>query len=203
MMKKGLLFLATLLLALPLFAAQFEEGRHYEVIEGAQATASPEVAEYFSFLCPHCHSFEPLVHGLAQSLPEGVPLRRFHAAGFGGNSGRLLTDAFAVMEVLEVTERVAPKVFDSVHVWHARPKTLADIRNLFVAAGVAGDDFELALKSMQVPLLKNRMQQRFQQARIKHLPELVVSGKYRVKRAAVPEQAQLNALVKYLLAKDA
>lgn len=51
-MKKIFIFLAAMMI-LPLAnAAKFEEGVHYEVI-AEQATAKPEVAEYFSYFCPH------------------------------------------------------------------------------------------------------------------------------------------------------
>ena len=49
---------ALLALALPVVAIanQFEEGVHYEVIAD-EATADPEIKEFFSFYCVHCFRF--------------------------------------------------------------------------------------------------------------------------------------------------
>lgn len=75
MKKLTALLVGALLLPLAAFAAQFEEGKHYEVIS-EQATAKPEVKEYFSFYCPACFGFEPKVQALAKQLPVGAELKK-------------------------------------------------------------------------------------------------------------------------------
>ena len=69
-MKKIFASLAFILaIALPAQAKDFKEGEHYDVI-AKQASASPQVAEYFSYFCPHCYSFEPIVLQLKQSCKK-------------------------------------------------------------------------------------------------------------------------------------
>ena len=57
---KAALMAMTLGLAANATAVQYEEGKHYETID-ARASKKPEVKEFFSFYCPACNNFEPVV----------------------------------------------------------------------------------------------------------------------------------------------
>lgn len=56
-------------------APEFKEGVNYDVVKQT-GSAQPEVMEFFSYYCPHCATFEPIVEQLKAGLPEGVPSRR-------------------------------------------------------------------------------------------------------------------------------
>lgn len=62
-----------LMLSLSAHAAQFKEGEHYKVLD-LEASKKPLVTEFFSFYCPHCNSFEPVIQQLKKQLPEGTKL---------------------------------------------------------------------------------------------------------------------------------
>ena len=62
-MKKLFALVATLMLSLSAHAAQFKEGQHYKVLD-LEASSKPTVTEFFSFYCPHCNSFEPIIQQL-------------------------------------------------------------------------------------------------------------------------------------------
>lgn len=55
---------------------RFVEGEHYKVIS-SQATAKPEVKEFFSFWCPHCFNFGPLVAQMKKKNKAINEYRRF------------------------------------------------------------------------------------------------------------------------------
>src|SRR5881392_564246 len=55
--------------------AQAVEGTDYRKIEPPQPTDSPgkiEVIEFFSYMCPHCKEFYPLVSTWEAKLPKNV-----------------------------------------------------------------------------------------------------------------------------------
>ncbi len=89
-MKKLFALLTTLLVSLSIHAAQFEEGKYYKVLDRPHSE-NPKVMEFFSFYCPHCHEFEPIVEQLAAQLPAGTEFQRVHVSFMGGpyqeNSG--------------------------------------------------------------------------------------------------------------------
>ena len=60
-MKKYLLIVLALVFT-PLVgvAADFKEGVEYTVVQ-KNASSKPVVTEFFSYVCPHCYSFQPLM----------------------------------------------------------------------------------------------------------------------------------------------
>ena len=82
MLKRVFLTLSLTFLAPLLACAQesgpYEAGTHYDVIEPAIRTASPdkiEVAEFFWYGCGHCYTFEPMVQQWKKGLAEDVEFR--------------------------------------------------------------------------------------------------------------------------------
>lgn len=74
-MKKLFALVATVMLSVSAYAAQFKEGEHYQVLK-TPVSSSPVVSEFFSFYCPHCNTFEPIIAQLKQQLPEGLNSRK-------------------------------------------------------------------------------------------------------------------------------
>ena len=57
----------------------YEEGTHYVALQIPIKTRDPakvEVAEYFSYGCPHCYQFEPMINAWKSSLPADVEFGR-------------------------------------------------------------------------------------------------------------------------------
>ena len=64
MMKKLLALASVALLSFSVQAAKFSEGDYYKILE-LPKSSSPIVTEFFSFYCPHCNSFEPMIQELS------------------------------------------------------------------------------------------------------------------------------------------
>jgi len=90
-MKKLFALVTTLLLSLSAHAAQFSEGEHYKVLD-LEASKKPTVTEFFSFYCPHCKTFDPIIRQLKAQLPEGVKLNKAHVSLMGGAMGKELNN---------------------------------------------------------------------------------------------------------------
>ncbi|MED5526164.1 thiol:disulfide interchange protein DsbA/DsbL [Gallaecimonas pentaromativorans] len=200
-MKNLLLGLVALCLVPFAFAKDFKEGENYDVIKMAAPTAQPEVTEYFSFLCPHCYRFEPIVHELAAQLPKDVKFTRNHVDFLGRDLGVELSRSYAVMELLGVEDKVAPKMFSAIHEQHVRLTGRDDIRKVFVAAGVPGEDFDSAVNSFSVNGRLAQMERNTQSADITGVPTVVVNGKYKVNMGSVSSKEELFELVDYLTQK--
>src|SRR5690242_13316513 len=75
-MKKTLFALAALMLASQVPAANWEAGKHYEVLDQPQRTnvapGKVELMEVFSYGCPHCDRFQSTMSRLKSSLPANV-----------------------------------------------------------------------------------------------------------------------------------
>ncbi|EKE75930.1 thiol:disulfide interchange protein DsbA/DsbL [Gallaecimonas xiamenensis] len=201
-MKKLLLGLVALCLVPFAFAKDFKEGENYEVIKMAAPTARPEVTEYFSFLCPHCFAFEPMIKELKEQLPENVKFSRNHVDFLGRDLGVELSRSYAVMELLGVEDKVAPKMFSLIHEQHLRLSGRDDIRKVFVAAGVPGEDFDSAVDTFSVNGRLAQMERNTQSADIKGVPTIIVNGKYKLITSSVSSKEELFQLVDFLASKQ-
>lgn len=192
------------------FAAKFEAGTHYEVLPTPQ-TAQPEVVEFFSFLCPHCKSFEPLVQKLEQSLPKGQTLIRNHVDFLGGvpaDFQSALGRVFFVADNAGVGHQFADALFAHIHVKRAGINSMDDLRALALSAGVPALVYDSNIASAkvnaQVDAIKARQNFYSEQKVLRGVPSLIVNGKYQVLlgglNAENPQQ-DLNELVAYLLNK--
>ncbi len=62
---------------------RFKAGEDYQVLE-TPATDTPTVTEFFSFYCPHCYQFEPLVQQLKQQVPDNAKVVKKPCVLYGG-----------------------------------------------------------------------------------------------------------------------
>jgi len=115
MKKTFALLIGLFLLPLSVNAADFKEGTHYDVISRT-ATETPEVLEFFSFYCPHCYKFEPLMNLLKKELPDNVKIKKNHVNFLGQNMGPKITQAYAAAGILKVEDKITPIIFDEIHV---------------------------------------------------------------------------------------
>jgi thiol:disulfide interchange protein DsbA len=76
--NKILAALLTGLLCTLCLAADLQAGRDYSLIDPPLATQKNkiEVIEFFSYACPHCKEFHPLISQWAAQLPKDVSFRR-------------------------------------------------------------------------------------------------------------------------------
>ena len=192
---KKLLLMATALLLMPMLsqaaetpksatpktAALYKEGVHYAVVNKGPKTKKIEIKEYFSFLCPHCYDFyRDVLPKLEKHLPKNVKFTQSHVDFLGGQTGKDLSRAFAVAELLNVKQKMEKVLFDAIHVKKQRIVNLRDIRKLFVANGVDGKEFDSLVNSFMVNTRVSQMAHDAAEDDIHGVPELVINGKYKV-----------------------
>lgn len=202
---------AALALMLPVVAnaAQFEEGVHYEVV-AERGTKKPEVTEYFSFFCPACNAFEPLLDKVKPQLNEGVKFKKSHVDFVGSRDPKVqqvMAQSLALAEVLPQKDKIIAAIFTHIHAKRNKINELADMKDIFVAQGVDGKKFDKMYKSFAVRTNTSkmaRMQQKWSEKRaLTGVPTFIVNGKYklRLRESKMTTPEQISALINYLAAK--
>lgn len=200
-MKKVLVVLFGLLIAPLLQAApQFKEGVNYDVVRQA-ATPQPEVLEFFSYFCPHCYQFEPIMAELRKELPAGVTFKRNPVAFLGGDMGPELQRAYAVGEMLKASDKVDPLFFAAIHTERKPPQNRADVKAIFEKAGIDGKDFDGAIDSFAITGMVAQYDRNTGTYNIRGVPSVIVNGKYLVKTEGIKSTEEYMSLVKFLVEK--
>ncbi len=197
-MKKIFATMALLLtMVLPAQAADFKEGKHYDVI-ASQASASPVVAEYFSYFCPHCYSFEPIVKDVKANLPKDVKFNKVHVPFIGGPMGEEMQRAYATAAMLKVEPEVSAALFSAIHDKKVNFKSREHIRDVFVMQGVDGAKFDQAVESFAVNGMVAKMSKATDKAKIRGVPAIVVNDKFLINTGSLSSVEELNELIAHL-----
>jgi len=194
------LFIALVVLPLSLHAAEYKEGVHYTVVKQT-ATEQPEVLEFFSYYCPHCKKFEPLMEALTHKLDKSVNVKKSHVNFMGGDSGALLTRALAAAQLLGVEKEFTSIAFDALQVQRKAINTESDIIALLKQAGVSEKEAKSAMENFVVAGNASKMDQDFKKFQIRGVPTLIVNGKYQVNTSSVKNIDEFIDLVTYLTEK--
>ena len=171
---------ASLLLASGATLAQAPvEGRDYSLIQPPQPPANAttiEVLEFFSYACPHCSSFEPMVGPWSRSLPADVAFRRVPVS-FLFNAENFQRTYFA-LEATGLVEQMQSKVFAAVHVERQRLDKPEDIAALVTKNGGDGATFLAAFKSFSVATAVTKAKKLQADYKIEAVPALTIHGRY-------------------------
>ena len=204
-MKKLLVTLFSMLLALPALGAQFKEGTHYTVLNTA-ASDSPQIEEVFSFGCPHCFRFEGPWHQIITKLNSNVKKEKVHAEFLRFAPPEVQADlskTLLIARSLKMEDKIATAIFNYIHVQKARFGSRDDIRNLAVLNGIDGKKFDQLIDSFAIVSQHMAMQKRVEHLSklgVNSVPTVIVNGKYRIK-GGVSSLDEYVALVNFLLAK--
>src|SRR5256885_6707211 len=160
--------------------AQGVEGTDYRRIEPPQPSASPgkiEVIEFFSYMCPHCKEFYPLVSTWAAKLPRNVAFRRV-PVGFNRPAWTNLARAYYALQVSGDLDRLDGALFHAIHDEHLQ---LVDEQSLADWVGKNGgheEQFAAAYASFGVNNQTVQADQLAEKYGIEAVPTLTVNGEY-------------------------
>jgi protein dithiol oxidoreductase (disulfide-forming) len=184
----GKLFLArslsALFLATALLTAQAAPvaGKDYIPINPPQPVETGdkiEVLEAFSYYCPHCYQFEPLLNTWMKTLPADVAVRKLPVT-FNRDSWVNLAKVYYTLEITGDLPKLNTKVFEALHGQKlnlGKPEVLFD----WVAKqGVDQKKFADNYNSFSVQTKVARIPQLTQAYGVDSVPNVIVDGKYRV-----------------------
>jgi protein dithiol oxidoreductase (disulfide-forming) len=190
-------FFALLLAPLANAAPEFKEGVEYTVVSET-ASNKPEVTEFFSYVCTHCYSFEPLMSKLEQRLPD-AQLKKVPVSFLGREMGPVLQRAYGAAVLLEVEDKLTPVIFDRIHRQKKMPGSLDDIKALFVAEGVEAKAFDGVINSFALNGMIAQYDKATERFNVRGTPTIVVKDKYQLNMSEIGSEERFFRVVEYLL----
>ena len=187
---------------------ELEDGVSYETIRGAQSTSKDgkiEVVEYFWYGCPHCYEFMPYLLEWEKTIANDVV---FKPVAFAGSRPRWQLDAlvFFAAEALELPDSYHQNYFLARHSKGKKNTVLEpeDIADFFVDLYGKSHKFdrEKFINVMESFSVQSRSRAEFSKARrlgINSVPEIVVDGRFRVRRETAGTYANITKIVDRLL----
>jgi thiol:disulfide interchange protein DsbA len=200
MKKLFAFFIATLLISLSVHAEQFKEGKYYKVLD-LPHSSNPTVTEFFSFYCPHCRAFEPIVEKLAAQLPPGTEFKRNHVSFMGGSMGYSMTKAYATMVSLGIEKKMIPVMFNQIQGKRQPPKNDDALKQIFTEQGVDAKSFDNAFNSFAVDSMARRSDKAFEESGLNGVPSVIVNNKYLVQPPRDITLDEYYKLIDFLLKK--
>lgn len=207
MMKRTFLLALSLLCSIfahPLLAAELLAGKHYTVIEPPIASAAPagkiEVIEFFSYGCPHCKDFSPLINQWAAKLPKDVSFRRVPVS-FGRPAWEKLASIYYSLETTGNLAKLDEAVFKAIHDEHVNFSSNESITTWAASKGGDAKKIGEALDSFSMKSQIRRGDQEAQAAKIGGVPALVVGGRYYINNAEAKGYDELLRLTDDMIAQ--
>ena len=221
------LFGTALMGVLALFAAQlaqaaqnWTEGRDFEVITPTQqthvASGKVEVMEVFSYGCPGCNGFQPVIAALVHALPDNAQMVFLPASFKPEEDWSMLQRAYFTAQALGVAQRTHQAMFDAV--WKTGELAIADpathrLKNPLPSiedaakcyerlTGVKADTFLATARSFSVDLKMRAADAQIIAMQVPSTPCIVVNGKYRINLDSLHSENDLIGEVRYLVQRE-
>ncbi|MDX9943949.1 MAG: thiol:disulfide interchange protein DsbA/DsbL [Azonexus sp.] len=179
---------AAMSVSAPLFAQT--AGREFNPINPIQPTDDPskiEVVEFFSYGCPHCADFNPLLNLWAAKLPADVVLKKVPVS-FGRAAWANAAKLYYALEVTGDLKRLEGDVFKAIHQERTNLFDEKTINSWVAARGVDGKKFSEAFGSFGVMSKLRRGDQMAQAFKIEGVPALAVDGKFLIAAMGFEQQ---------------
>jgi protein dithiol oxidoreductase (disulfide-forming) len=180
-MRFGIITLACLVLSTSVQASAVA-GHDYVVLDVPQrqdAKNKIEVIEFFSWGCPHCYEFYPLLARWLATLPTDVAFKRV-PVGFGHPEWDNLATAYYALQSTGDLARLDGAIFEAIHKKHVSLYDEDSITKWVGKHGVNVAQFTAAYRSFGVNTSVEQAQQTVIDYRVDGIPTLAIGGRYKV-----------------------
>lgn len=225
MKKIGLALLALVLYAavLPVRAApaqqQWVQGTNYVLLDQPQATTVPagkaEVMEIFSYACPFCDKFQPIMQQIEHGLPHYAQMVYLPASFIPTEDWPMFQQAYFAAQSLGIADRTHQAMYDAVwktgqlatvdqatnQLMHPMPSLEDAARYYSKLTGVDEQRFLTAARSFGVANEMRQADAQIMAMQVPGTPCIVVDGKYRVVMESLTSPADVISVVNFLVAK--
>lgn len=162
------------------FAAQPVEGTNYRLVVPAQPTNAAgkiEVVEFFSYACPHCNDFYPLLTEWLAKQGKDVVLRRI-PVGYGRAPWIAMQHAFYALQATGDLNKLDGPLFKALHEQQRRIYDLQSLSDWVGANGGNSDAFTAAFNSFGVNNQVAEADRLSDVYAVEGVPCIAVDGKY-------------------------
>lgn len=156
--------------------AEITGGQPYEPTNG-----KIEVVEIFSYTCPHCASFEPLL--VAWKARQPADVKFIPVAGPFGANPVPFAKAFYTAQTMGLLDKSHEAMFRAVHLDRSlslQSATPEQIGAFYAKFGANPQQFASTMASFAIDAKLKRAVQFMQRSGVESSPNIVVNGKYRV-----------------------
>src|SRR5258706_2904544 len=199
--------------------APWVEGLHYFLVDPVQPTQVPpgkvEVVEIFSYACPACNAFYPVIVKLKAALPKQARLSYLTASWHPEEDWPTFQRAFFAAQSLGLIERTHDAVFDAIwktgelaimdpvtHVPKALMPTVVDVAKFYARkSGIKPEAFVSAAHTFSVDARLREADAQVRAYQADSTPTGIVDGKYRVTPQSAGGDEPFIRLVKWLVAQ--
>lgn len=189
-------------------AQQYTDGKEYLSLKAQQPTSTGnkiEVVEVFYYGCPHCYRLEPVLESWVNSLPDDVVFIRMPAV-FDA-SWEPLAKAYYTAELLGVTDKLHPALFNAIHKDKRKIRDVASLQKIFLEQGVSASAFTDAFNSFDVSAVKlPRAKQMAGKPPNKYgvtgVPTLIINGKYSTSGSQAGSNENIIKVMDYLIEQE-
>lgn len=188
--------LAALLVLLPALG-QAQEGTTFRTISPPQPTGSPgkiEVIEFFSYACPHCAHFYPLLESWVAKQPKDVVLRKV-PVGFNRDLWINLQRAYYALEASGDLAKLDGALFHAIHEEHLQLFDEQSLTDWVAKNGGHADKFAKAYTDLGVNTQTVQADTMAENYAIIGVPSLAINGQYvAISTSQDEHQALIDAL---------
>ena len=136
-----------------------------------------EVVEFFSYGCPHCADFNPLLHAWAAKQQGDVVVKKVPIT-FGRAAWANIAKLYYTLEITGDLQRLESDVFKAIHVERQNLFEEKALTEWVVKKGVDAKKFSETFNSFGVMSKVKRGDQMAQAYKIQGVPALAVEGKF-------------------------
>jgi thiol:disulfide interchange protein DsbA len=167
-----------------------------EVPQRQETKGKIEVIEFFSWGCPHCYEFYPLLPRWLATLPKDVTFRRVPVS-FGHPEWDNLARAYYALQSTGDLARLDGPIYEAVHKEHLSLFDEESITAWVAKHGVNAARFTAAYRSFAVDTSVGQAQQMVMDYRVDGIPTMAIGGRYEVST----DHTKMLAVVDELIAK--
>ena len=158
----------------PVPGVDYKEISESSAVEPGKVT----VEEFFSYACPHCYHFVPLVEPWAATLDKRVKFVRV-PVGFGNPTWGFVQKVYIALDEMGFEPKLHKDVFEAIHkdhleIYHDRDALTAWVKKHGVDAKTFNSNFDSFSTSSKANM-DNQLAMRYQ---VDQVPLLVINGKY-------------------------
>jgi thiol:disulfide interchange protein DsbA len=201
-------------------AQNWVEGKHYFRVTPPQPTSVPagkvEVMEVFSYGCPACNAFQPIIKQLKAALPPNAQMVYLPASFIPSEDWPMFQRAYFTAQALGIADKTHDEMFKAVwvtgelaaidpttHRIKSTIPTIEDAAKFYQrTAGVKAETFLATAKSFGVEAKMRMADAEIGAADVTGTPTIIVNGKYRLQTQTAGGIDQMVQLVKYLVARE-
>ncbi|MBQ60924.1 MAG: disulfide bond formation protein DsbA [Gammaproteobacteria bacterium] len=181
----------------------YEEGTHYAELVIPLKTGNKdkiEVTEYFSYGCPHCYQFDPMITAWEENLEGDVSFSRTPA--IWNKDYQVYAQTYYAAKALDISEKLHTPLFQAIHAQRKRlndPKLMAVFFSDF---GIDPVDFAKVYNSFGVRASVQQAEARGRAYRSGGVPAIIVNGKYRIESQMAGSNSNMLRITDYLVQKE-